>query len=173
MSAAAGFLLGDLSAAVTGGAAGYKGALGGLGGFWGSALILGSVGATSAVVFFPVTLAAALALGAYIGSRGFEQKVKDTVCKQTDPMLAELAAEGEPKISEKLNGAFAQLQSEVGAELTALIAEEERNINQLVELNQQSQAEREHTLAHLGTVTASVGQHRLRLEQALTTAKQV
>jgi hypothetical protein len=61
----------------------------------------------------------------------------------------------------------------VRQEITAAIDEEERNIQNVVELNMRDQAERERSLLELVDASAAVARHRLALAEALTIARQV
>ena len=67
LSAIAGLFFGDLSAAVTGGAGGWRGAAGGIAGALGAAFLLAVMG-VGGIVFFPVTLAAAAVGGLLPGA---------------------------------------------------------------------------------------------------------
>lgn len=173
LSAVAGLLLGDLSAAITGGAGGWRGAAGGISGALGTAFILGALGLATSVVFFPLTLAAAFTFGIIFGGRGFEQRLKVKVREATDPLIANLADEMAPKISQKLADDFELIEKTVTEEITAVIDEEERNIRQIVELNRRNQADRDELAAQLNEAKSVVAQHRLTLQQALTIAQQV
>jgi hypothetical protein len=173
LSAAAGLLIGDVTAALTGGAGGYRAAAGGIGAAFGTAFILGALGVVSASIFIPAMLAASLVFGAVAGGKGFEDRVKAKAVEQTDPQLAAFVDELEPKISGKVGEDFALLEKTITEEIVAVVAEETHNITHLVELNQRSQSDREQVLTTLDAAAGVVTEHRRALQRALTTAKQV
>jgi hypothetical protein len=173
VSAVAGLLLGDVSAAVTGGAGGWRGAAGGITGALGMGLILGAIGVTAGIVLFPLTLGAALGAGVLAGGAGLEKRVKEKVAQECDAEIAKLAEAVRPRLEEKLSGDFVQLERTVTDEITAEIDEEARNIRKVVELNQRDQADRERVLAELEDLGSEVAGHRLALQQALLVARQV
>jgi hypothetical protein len=173
LSAVAGLFFGDVSAALTGGAGGWRGAAGGISGALGMGFLLAAVGVTAGAVFFPLTLAAAATLGMLGATSGLEKRVKDAMATRCDPLLAELATEVEPKIAAKLADDFVLLEKTVTEELLAVIDEEERNIRTMVELNQRDQEDRTRVLAELADLGADVAKHRMALQQALVIAQQV
>jgi hypothetical protein len=173
LSAVAGLLFGDISAAFTGGAGGWRGAAGGIAGALGMAVILGAVGATAGIVLFPLTLAAALGAGMFAGGIDLEKRVKEKVARECDPHIAELTELVRPRLEEKLAADFELLERTVSDEITAAIEEEARNIRKIVEINQRDQADRERMLAELDELGSEVSRHRLGLQQALVIARQV
>ena len=173
LSAAAGLLFLDPTAAFAGGVGGYRAAAGGIGASLGTLVILGGGLGLGAPILIPAMLAAGLMFGAIAGGRGFDDRVKAAAVKQTDPQLAEFADELEPRIAEKLGEHFTLMEKTITDEIVAVVAEEARNITRLVELNQRNQADRRQTLGELDAAAEIVVGHRKSLERALTTAKQV
>jgi hypothetical protein len=173
LSAVAGLMFGDASAAFTGGAGGWRGAAGGIGGALGMGVLLGAVGVTAAVVVFPLALASAFAFGVLAGGKGLEKRVKDKVVERCDPLIGQLGDNIGPKIEAKLADEFGRLEKIVTEEIMAVIDEEERNLRAMVELNQRDQNDRARTLDELAEIGSAVGKQRLALQQALVLAQQV
>lgn len=172
LSSVAGLLLGDISAAFTGGAAGWRGAAGGITGALGSAVLLTIIGATASAVFFPITIVAGAIGGLVFGSRGFADRAKQAVVVAYRPKLAELADKGSPVIAERVSSVFDAIQDAITARATATIREEERHIEQMVQENQRNQADRDRTLKELNRVAKEVTTHRAVLREALVQAQQ-
>lgn len=172
VSAAVGMLFGDFSGVVAGGVGGWRGAVGGLAGYLGSFILLTVVG-IGGVVFWPLMLAGAAVVGFMAGGAGLDKRVKEKVLKTVDDQLRTLPAEAGPAITAKVRESFAELEQMVRQEITAAIDEEERNIQNVVELNMRDQAERERSLLELVDASAAVARHRLALAEALTIARQV
>lgn len=169
LSGVAGLFFGDVSAAVTGGAGGWRGAAGGISGALGASILLG---ATAGIVFFPVTLAAAAVAGVAAGGFGLEERVKKVALATADQSLAELPDLSSDVISAKVAEFFAQAEQEVSAEVKAFITEQVRSIEQLVELNQRDQADKDRTLKDMAKARQAVAEHVATLEQAVAIAKQ-
>lgn len=173
LSAVAGLMFGDLSAAVTGGAGGWRGAAGGISGALGASFILGALGVgTAAVVFWPVTLAAAAVVGMAAGGIHIEDRIKKGVLTKADPALAELPEATSELISGKTKEFFERAEEQVTAEVRGYIDEQVRSLEQFVELNQRDQADKERALRELAQAKKTVDGHIKALEQAITVAKQ-
>jgi hypothetical protein len=173
LAAAAGFILGGGGGAITGGTLGWRGTAGSAAGALATAYVLGTViGVTSAAVFFPAVIVAALAAGIIAGGADFERRIKDKVLEKSEEMLARTLEEDQRGIAEKVNDYFNLLETTVTTEVTAFINEEERNIAQAVELNQSEQAQRERAIAVLTEAAAAVASQRLALQQSLVIARQ-
>jgi hypothetical protein len=173
LSAVAGLFFGDISAAVTGGAGGWRGAAGGISGALGASFILGFLGVgAAAVVFWPVTLAAAAIAGLAAGGFKIEDRIKKSVLKQADPALAHLPDATAELIASKTAEFFDGAEEQVTAEVRGYIDEQVRSIEQFVELNQRDQAEKERVLKELAQAARAVDHHVKDLEKALAVAKQ-
>jgi hypothetical protein len=173
LSAVAGLFFGDISAAVTGGAGGWRGAVGGISGALGAAVILGALGVGAAsVVFWPVTLAAAAVVGLIGGSLHIEERAKKAALATADPALAMLPDATGDLIATKTAEFFARAEQEVTAEVRGYIAEQLRSIEKFVELNQRDQAAKDRALKELTQARNAVKAHIDALEQAVAVAKQ-
>jgi DNA-directed RNA polymerase specialized sigma24 family protein len=149
-AAIAGLLFGDLSAAVGGGAGGYRGALGGiLGAGAASWLLIGVLGITSGLVLVPI-LAIALLGSAITGSAGLVRRIKANALKAADDRLALLPSEATAQIANGLRARFDELQTVITSEVTAFIDEEERNINAQVQKTSRGRQTRSARCASLG-----------------------
>jgi hypothetical protein len=171
LSAITGLFFGDLSAAVTGGVAGWKGAAGGIAGALGAAFLLGVMG-IGGVVFFPVTLAAAALGGLLIGGMGLDKRVLRTVTATADAQLAQLPEQSGEQISEHTAAFFAEAEKKVTDEVRGFIDEQVRAIDQFVELNKRDQAAKDRELKNLARARAQVADHRKTLAQSVAIAQQ-
>ena len=172
LSAVAGLFFGDVSAAVTGGAGGWRGAAGGISGALGASILLGALGVTAGVVLWPLTLAAAMTAGIAASSYNLDRRVKNAALATADQSLATLPDLSGQVISAKVAEFFAQAEQEVSAEVKAFITEQVRSIEKFVELNQRDQADKDRTLKDLAKIRSAVAEHVATLEQAVAIAKQ-
>ena len=172
LSAVAGLFFGDVSAAVTGGAGGWRGAAGGISGALGATFLLGALGVGAGIVFWPVTLAAAAVAGMAAGSYHLDQRVKEKALEIADKSLATLPDVSGGVISAKVAEFFAQAEQEVSAEVKAFITEQVRAIQQFVELNQRDQADKDRLLKEMAQARSAVAGYVDTLEQAVAIAKQ-
>jgi hypothetical protein len=171
LSAIAGLFFGDLSAAVTGGAGGWRGAAGGIAGALGAAFLLAVMG-VGGIVFFPVTLAAAAIGGLLLGSMGLDKRVVKKVIEAADPVIAKLPDESGDQIAEHTAAFFAEAERQVTDEVRGYIDEQVRAIEQFVELNQRDQASKDRALKELAQARAQVRGHLGTLQQAIAIARQ-
>jgi Dynamin family len=172
LSAVAGLFFGDISAAVTGGAGGWRGAAGGISGALGASFLLGALGVTAGVVFWPATLAAAALVGIAAGSHRLDERVKKAALTRTDESLARLPDISRDLTSAKVAEFFGQAEQEVSAEVKNFITEQVRSIEKFVELNQRDQAEKDRLLKEMAKVSTALARHMDTLEQAVAIAKQ-
>jgi hypothetical protein len=172
LAAAAGLILGGGGGAITGGAGGWRGTAGSIAGVVATSFVLTVVGVTSAVIFFPAMLAAALAMGIIAGGVDLERRVKDKALEQSDQMLARMPEESQPGIAENVEHYFKLLETTITEDVRAFIDGEERNIARAVELNQSEQAERDRSIAALSEAAAVLARERLALQQSLVIARQ-
>lgn len=173
LSAVASVLMGNALGAVGAGAGGWRGALGSMAGAVGAALVLGVLGVTSAAIFWPVALAAALLGGLLGGGMSLVKRAKKKALEHCDEELRKLPEELSPKLMAELGEKFEQLEKVVTEEISGLIEEEERNVREIIELNQRDQAEKASAMARLNEAATALGTHRLALQRALTAAGQV
>ena len=172
LSGVAGLFFGDVSAAVTGGAGGWRGAAGGISGALGASILLGALGVGAGIVFWPATLAAAMLAGMAAGGYNLEQRVKKAALETADKSLATLPDVSGGVISAKVAEFFAQAEQEVSAEVKAFITEQVRAIQQSVELNQRDQADKDRLLKEMAQARSAVAGYVDTLEQAVAIAKQ-
>ena len=172
LSAVAGLFFGDVSAAVTGGAGGWRGAAGGISGALGASILLGALGVTAGVVLWPLTLTAAMMAGIAASSYNLDKRVKKAALAIADQSLATLPDQSGEVISAKVAEFFVQAEQEVSAEVKAFITEQVRSIEKFVELNQRDQADKDRTLKELARIRTAVAEHVATLEQAVAIAKQ-
>jgi len=172
LSAVAGLFFGDVSAAVTGGAGGWRGAAGGISGALGASFLLGALGVTAGIVFWPVTLAAAAAAGMAAGSYKLDERVKKAALETADRGLAGLPDASGELISAKVKEFFGQAEQEVTTEVKGFITEQIRSIETFVELNQRDQAEKDRILKEMAKARSAVTEYVATLQQAVAIAKQ-
>lgn len=172
LAAAAGLVLGGGGGAITGGAAGWRGTAGSVAGVVGTSFVLGMLGVTSAVIFLPAVVAAALVAGFLTAGADLERRVKDKALEQCDGMLAGLPEGYRPVIRENLERYFELLETTVTKEVRAFIEEEEHHLARALELNQSEQAERDRAIAALTAAADVLAQQRLALQRALVIALQ-
>jgi len=172
LSAVAGLFFGDISAAVTGGAGGWRGAAGGISGALGAAVLLSALGVTAGIVFFPVTLASAALAGMLMSRVSLDKRVKASVLAKADPALALLPEEGGDLVSAKVRELFAQAETEVTGEVRGFIDEQVHSIEAFVELNQRDQAEKDRQLRDLAKARGALAELAGTLKQAIAVAKQ-
>ena len=170
-AAIAGLLFGDISAAVTGGAGGWRGAAGGIAGALGASwLLIGVLGITSGFVLLPI-LAAAAAFGILAGGAGLVKRIKQKALDAADERLAQLPTELSGQLADNLTERFDELKSTVSAEVATFIDEQARIIEDLVQKNQQQEAAKEQELRSLQSEEQAVRGHRKALEDFVKTAK--
>ncbi|WP_182906766.1 dynamin family protein [Microbispora sp. H13382] len=169
----ASLLIGNVAGAIGGGAGGWRGALGGAVGAVGAGFVLGVLGITAAPVVIPVALVAAAVTGIVGGNMGLGRRARKKASEAADEQLSKMPEEKIAQIERELARKFRAIEKAVTAEINKMIAEEERNIRQAVELNQRDQADRDRILASLTEAAAAVAAHRLELQRALTIAQQV
>ncbi|MFI2457934.1 dynamin family protein [Streptomyces sp. NPDC019539] len=165
-------LVGDLASALGGGAGGWRGAVGAAAGGFSAGLLLALAGVTSAAVFLPVALVAAALASIAGGGAGLVNRAKKKVLADVDGKLALMPDEKTSMIAAELKEQFDTVERAVTIEITALLQEERRNIEEIVELNQRDQAERDRALASLDDAARALADHRLALQRALVTAQQ-
>jgi hypothetical protein len=169
-SAIAGLLLGDVSAAVTGGAGGWRGAVGGIAGALGASwLLMGVLGITSGLVLVPILAAAAL-FGGLAGSAGLASRIKRKAAGEADKELALLPTRVSTELTSNLTERFAELEKAVSAEVATFINEQVRIIDDLVQTNQQKEAAKEQELRTLQADEQEVRRHRKGLEDFIQSA---
>ncbi|MET7403723.1 dynamin family protein [Dactylosporangium sp. NPDC005572] len=173
VSAVASVLVGNPLGAVGAGAGGWRGAVGSAVGAFGTGLVLGLLGISSAVVFWPVALAGALLFGLIGGGIGLEKRIKAKAVEKTDEQLQSLPDQMALVISKNIADKFAEIEEEVTKLVTDLIDEEERNVREVVELNRMKQEDKERTQQTLTDATAALARSRVALQRALTLAQQV
>jgi len=172
LSAVAGLFFGDVSAAVTGGAGGWRGAAGGITGALGASFLLGALGVTAGIVFWPATLAVAMLAGITAGGYHLDERVKKAALDTADQALANLPEASSALISGKVADFFGQAEQEVSGEVKAFIAEQVRSIQQFVELNQRDQADKDRMLKEWDKARSALTGYVATLEQAVAIAKQ-
>jgi hypothetical protein len=172
LSAVAGLFFGDLSAAVAGGAGGFRGAAGGISGALGASFLLGLLGVTAGIVLWPVALIAAMAAGIAAGGYKLDERVKEKALKTADQALASLPDVSTKPISDKVAELFDQAEAEVSTEVKGFITEQVRSIEKFVELNQRDQAEKDRMLRDLAKTRSVVAEYVNTLQQAVAIAKQ-
>ena len=172
LSAVAGLFFGDISAAVTGGAGGWRGAAGGISGALGASFLLTALGVTAGVVFWPATLAAAALVGIAAGGHRLDKRVMKAALTSTDESLASLPDVSRDLVSAKVAEFFSQAEQEVSTEVKNFIAEQVRSIEKFVELNQRDQAEKDRFLKEMAKVNSALTKHMEILGQAVVIAKQ-
>lgn len=172
LSAAAGLMFGDVVGVVTGGAGGWRGAVGAIGGSLGTLFVLGFLGITAGAVVIPIAAIAALVAGTHAGGRGLERRVKEKCAEEADKMIRSSTAESTGKIELQLIERFHPIEEAVVKETTDVIAEEERNIRGIVDLNRRDQSERDAALVMLARAADEVKLCRAELQQSSVTAQQ-
>jgi hypothetical protein len=172
LSAVASLLVGDIAGVLGGGVGGWRGAAGSIGGLFGTAFVLGALGLAGSVVFFPVVLAGAIVLGVIGGGVSLERRIKNKASEQTDQVLAGMPDEIRPKITDKINDIFGQMESVVTKEISDVNDEEVRHIRESVELNQREQADRDLVVTKLNETASAVAGHRAAIQRSLTIARQ-
>jgi len=172
LSAVAGLFFGDISAAVTGGAGGWRGAAGGISGALGASFLLGALGVTAGVVFWPATLAAAALAGIMASSHRLDERVKKAALARADQSLAALPDISRDLVAGKVAEFFGHAEQEVSTEVKNFIAEQVRSIEKFVDVNQRDQAEKDRLLKEMGKAISTLAKHLAILEQAVAIAKQ-
>jgi hypothetical protein len=172
LSAAAGLMFGDIAGVVAGGAGGYRGAIGAIGGSLGTAFLLGFLGIAAAPVVIPLAAIAAVLVGYQAGGRGLEIRIKQKCAEEADKMIRSSTAEATGNIELQLIERLHPIEEAVVKETTDVIAEEERNIREIVELNRRDQSERDAALVMLARAAEEVKACRAELRQSSVTAEQ-
>jgi hypothetical protein len=165
-------LAGNLFGAVGAGAGGWRGAVASLAGAFGSGVVMGLLGVTSMVVFWPVALAGAIVFGVLGGGIDLEKRVKNKLLKELDPQLATMPNDLEPVLRTKLAAKFEALETDVAAAVERMVDEEERSIREVIDLNRMNQQDKERTEQQLVALSAELAQRRTDLQRALLLARQ-
>jgi GTPase SAR1 family protein len=172
LSAAAGLMFGDFIGVATGSVGGWRGAAGAIGGSLATGFVLGLIGITAAPVVIPVAAVAALIVGTHAGGLGLETRIKQKCAEEADNMIRSSTAESASKIELQLVERLHPIEEGVIKEATDVIAEEERNIREVVELNRRDRGEREAALAVLTKAAEQVQECKEELRQSSITASQ-
>jgi hypothetical protein len=171
-SAVAGFLVGDMVGAFTGGAGGWRGAAGSFVGAVGaSAVLVGVLGVSTAGAAIPV-MAAAWLVGAAFSGINLVPRTKKKALEMADTVLTQLPAETSAKFDADLKERFGELGKAVTAEVELFIDEQVRNLETQIQLNEQGQAEKDRILTELAGADAEIARHKDALKRAITLAKQ-
>ena len=171
-AAIAGLLFGDISAAVGGGAGGYRGALGGIVGAGAASWILiGVLGITSGIVFVPILAIAAIA-AAIGGGVGLVDRIKKKALETAEEKLQVLPVDVNEQIKTGLTARFRVLETDVTALVTTFIDEQVASVEEQVRINQQQEADRDQTLRDLKRAEREVRRYRDALENTATIAQQ-
>lgn len=158
---------GNIAGVVAGGAGGWRGAVGSAAGTFGAGFVLAMIGATTLGTLVIPALAAGLVIGFLAGGIGLDDRAKKKILAEVDPKLSQLPEEMAPQLEHALMQAFDALEAAVAEEIGALITEEERNITEIVSLNQSDQADRDRMLVSLEEASASIANHRRELGKVL------
>ncbi|GIH29431.1 hypothetical protein Aph01nite_77410 [Acrocarpospora phusangensis] len=172
LGAVAGLLFGNVGAVVGGGAGGWRGALGGAVGAAGAWLAIGALGVTAAPVVITVVLLSAAVASIVGGNLGLAERAKRAVRKVADDQLRLMPEEKSAAIARELAERFDAMEATATSEISALIDEEERNIQEIVSINQREQGEKDQILADLDRSATALAACQLELKRALTIAQQ-
>jgi Dynamin family len=163
-------LFGDLTAAGTGGAGGWRGAAGGIAGALGASwLLIGVLGITSGLVLVPILAIAALFRG-LAASAGLARRIKREAAEEADKQLALLPSQLSAELTSDLTERFEELKKAVGAEVTTFIDEQVHIIEDHVQTNQQQEAAKEQELRTLQADDQEVRGHRKTLQDFIQSA---
>jgi hypothetical protein len=166
-------LAGNLFGAVGAGAGGWRGAVGSLAGAFGTGVVLGLLGVTSMVVFWPVALAGAIVFGILGGGVGLEKRVKAKALEEVDQQLSVMPTGMEPVLRNELTARFDELEVAVSKAVEDMVDEEERNIREVIELNRMNRQDKDRIDQQLVAAAADLAQRRLDLQRALLLARQI
>jgi hypothetical protein len=130
------------------------------------------LGVTSAVVFWPVALAAAAVAGIFASNIGLEERAKKKALEDAEEQLVQLPMQTAPVIREKLRSMLDEQERAVVDAVAGLIDEEIRNVEEMVRINQQDQAERDREQQRLASSQVRLAAMRRELTEAVTKASQ-
>jgi hypothetical protein len=174
LSGVIGLAAGDFSAILGPIGGGYRGVAGAfVAGHLAAGLAVSVLGITSAVALLPIIAIAATLGSMAAGSIGFEDRVKAKVLQMADPGLRAMPEQTADKIDQETAKVFSQIEAEVMKQVLAVIEEEERNIQKMVELNKRSQAEKAQSLAMLDDASKKLALQRQALKDVLAKVQQV
>ncbi|MGO8956997.1 MAG: dynamin family protein [Streptosporangiaceae bacterium] len=114
--------------------------------------------------------ASSLSHGGLAGGAGLEARIKQRALKQSDDMLAQMLEQDRAVLAGNVAEGFELLKTAATRELSAIIDEEQRQIERAVELSQREDKDRDQAIAALTSAAAAVAQHRLALQRALIIA---
>lgn len=178
-----GLLTSNWDLALLGGTLGWKGAARGFAvevvGL--TTLILAGVAAPVAV---PVAIGAAFLTNILSGAANAEKKVHQIKEKtvqialygdpqQNRPGLRTLLESAKPLLSQELQKKFDELSQAIAASVESIITAQEQEINQMVEVNRRSAAEKQLLLRRASEQLATIQAQRQQLQDALLTMRQL
>lgn len=171
LSAGPGLLLGDLSIIITGGAGGWRGAVGSVVANIAASILLVIIGATSSVIVVPVMIISSI-FGAIFGIQ-FEliERIKDDVVINAKKELEAAEESIWPIIDQEVDRIFLSLQEGVTTQLTSEIHQEEQSLTQLVEVNKLDQEQKQVWADRVESATEQLRKLRNDLKEVIGAAK--
>ena len=167
---AGGVLMGNISSAV-GGAGGVNEMLAGVAGFLAAKVVIFTVGLTMPFAI-PVLLILPLLASFIAGRVGLEGRIWDQVCGSADEQLRAMPAAVRPKVEAEATKAFTAIETAILQDVDAIIAQEQQNIQQVLDLNRQDQAEKDKSLRQLDQAERQIGERKSELKEVMTLVKQ-
>lgn len=165
-------LTGNLFGAVGAGAGGWRAAVGGLAGAFGTGAVLGLLGVVSLPILWPAAILSAIVFSVLAGGVGLETRVKTKVLADIDPQLALMPVGMDPVLHKVLNDNFDVLEADVATAVEQMVEQEERSLREVIELNQLDQQDKDRAEQQLLAVVAELAQRKLDLQRVLVRARQ-
>nr|WP_320013496.1 dynamin family protein [uncultured Desulfobacter sp.] len=171
-----GVLLSDVGL-VFGGASGWRGFAGTLGGYALGGISVATLTALGAVVAWPVALGGVVILG-LIGGRvadmwGLEDRIWETVLNSVNPNFPGWTREMTPKIDAAIGKIFEQIQESVMQEVGSLIDAEEQKLLKISQDNLRSKEEKQKLVRDFDQAKQQINDHRHLLKGVLVKVAQV
>lgn len=173
LSSVVGLVLGGPALALMAPGAGWRGVAGAAAGQFVTGFALAVFGLTTSAIALPLLLAVTAA-GVFLGnSFGLEGRIKANAIKVYDGGLRQAAERiADTDLVSQVQDLFKRLEEALMGELLATIEDEERNIQNMIELNKLNQVEKAQSRARFDTIAASLADQRRALADVLVRAKQ-
>ncbi|GJD19172.1 hypothetical protein RIVM261_041280 [Rivularia sp. IAM M-261] len=176
IAAGAGLALGDITL-VLGGAGGFRGLVGSFGGALMAGVGLGIATFVGAPITFPVLIIASL-IGTITGSvtvttAGLEQRIKKRVLAQALEKLPQIPDLAKDYVNKGVGKTFDELKFVIVNEVSQAIQQEQQIIEQMIQDNQRSSAEKDDLIAYLADTKLQIEDQRKVLTNTKVKAQQL
>jgi hypothetical protein len=179
---AGGLLVHDIGLAFGGAAMGVAGVVATVAGYVGATIVAVLVGGLSLVTFIPLVMVMAFASNLFAAKIFLADRIKKSVLEKVlrgddaynppRPPLRDLPAVTRPQIEAHVGKYFADFESAIMTSIRDILAEEQRNLEAIVDSNRKSAEDKSAELTKLQALRGDVDTQRKQLESLVVEAKQ-